>query len=103
MHADQRYRSSLATDLMEPARPVADEIVLDLLESRRLRRGDVVETREGVVRVGAPVARYLAGHAIELRAAVAPRAEALARLLLSSPDHPTPLTRSRHRRALATA
>jgi CRISPR/Cas system-associated endonuclease Cas1 len=46
MHADQRYRSSLATDLMEPARPTADEIVLDLLKTRRLHRGDIVETRE---------------------------------------------------------
>jgi CRISPR/Cas system-associated endonuclease Cas1 len=96
-----RYRSSLATDLMEPARPVADEIVLDLLESRLLHRGDVVETRERVVRVGASVARYLAGHAVELRAAVAPHGEALARLLLRSPNHPIPMTRARHRRALA--
>jgi hypothetical protein len=32
--------SSLATDLMEPVRRVADELVLDL-ESRELRRGDV--------------------------------------------------------------
>ena len=103
MHADQRYRSSLATDLMEPARPAADEIVLDLLESRLLRRGDVTETREGVVRVGRPLARELAGHAIRLRAVVAPHAEALARVLLSSPEHPTPLTRAKHRRAVMRA
>jgi len=101
MHVDQRYRSSLATDLMEPARPTADEIVLELLESRRLRRGDVVEMREGVVRVGTPIARYLAGRAIDLRAAVAPHTEALARLLAGSANHPTPLARAKHRKALA--
>ena len=36
-------------------------------------------------------------------AAVAARAEALARELLRSPNHPTPLTRARHRKALALA
>jgi CRISPR-associated protein Cas1 len=102
MHVDQRYRSSLATDLMEPARPAVDELVLDLLQHRPLRRGDVTETREGVVRVGRPLARELSRYAAELRSAVAPYAEALARRLLSAPDHPTPLTRARHRRALAT-
>jgi CRISPR-associated endonuclease Cas1 len=102
MHVDQRYRSSLASDLMEPARPCADELVLDLLERRPLRRGDVVETREGVVRIGAPLARELASHAPVLRAAVAPHVEHLARMLLRAPNHPTPLTRTRHRVALAT-
>lgn len=67
MHVDQRYRSSLAVDLMEPARPVADELVLDLLATRSLHRGDVVETREGVVRVGTPLARELATRAPTLR------------------------------------
>ena len=100
MHVDQRYRSSLATDLMEPARPAVDEIVLDLLETRALRRGDVVETREGVVRVGSPLARHLGGHAVELRAAVAPHAEQLARTLMRSPNHPTPVTRRRHAAAI---
>ncbi len=32
MHADVRYRGSLATDLMEPVRPIADRLVLELLE-----------------------------------------------------------------------
>src|SRR6478672_10659603 len=52
MHADHRYRGSLASDLMEPARPTADAFVLDLLDQRELSRGDVVENREGVCRVG---------------------------------------------------
>jgi CRISPR/Cas system-associated endonuclease Cas1 len=99
MHVDQRYRSSLATDLMEPARPTADGLVLDLVEGHALRRGDVVETREGVVRIGAPMARLLAGNGQQLRAAVAPHAEQLARTLLRAQEHPTPLTRTRHRLA----
>jgi hypothetical protein len=52
LHTDQRYRRSLASDLMEPARPVADRMVLDLLSRRELTRGDAVETREGVCRLG---------------------------------------------------
>jgi hypothetical protein len=101
MHADQRYRGSLATDLMEPARPAADAVVLDLLQTRHLQKGDVFETREGVCRVGAELARDLARCAPELRRAVAPHAEALARTLSRNPDAPTPLTRTRHRRATA--
>jgi CRISPR/Cas system-associated endonuclease Cas1 len=51
MHADQRYRGSLATDLMEPARPASDTMVLNLLESHEVRSGGILETREGVCRV----------------------------------------------------
>jgi CRISPR-associated protein Cas1 len=40
MHADKRYRPSLASDLMEPVRPVADRIVLELLAGREFSRGD---------------------------------------------------------------
>ena len=68
-----------------------------------LRPDDVLETRHGVCRVGLPIARALARSAPRLRAAVAHHAEALARELLRSPNHPTPLTRARHRKALALA
>lgn len=100
MHKDKRYRPSLASDLMEPVRPVADRLVVDLLLERDLMRGDVVETREGVCRLGPQLARELGAHSHGLREAVAPHAESLARDLLNAPDHPTPLTRSRHRRSL---
>ena len=99
MHADKRYRGSLAADLMEPARPAADSLVVNLLESAELRRGDVVETREGVVRIGAPLAHRIGGWAPQLRMAVAPHAEALAREILRAPNHPTPLTGNRHARS----
>lgn len=100
MHADQRYRGSLATDLMEPARPVADAQVLDLIQGQELTRGDIIETREGVCRVGPAMARRLAGLSPDLRSALAPHAEALARALLRDPNAATPLTRSKHRAAL---
>jgi len=100
MHADKRYRGSLATDLMEPVRPVADALVLGLLRDHVVRRGDVVETHEGVVRIGPPLAQTLAALSDGLRAAVAPHAEQLARTLLQSANYPRPLTRARHAAAL---
>jgi len=101
MHTDQRYRSSLATDLMEPGRPVADQLVLDVLQHRALSRGDIVETREGVCRIGPPLAHQLAQLAPNLRRAVAPHAEALAGALLRNPKSATPLTCHNHRSALS--
>lgn len=34
LHADQRARSSAADDVMEPARPAAEELVLGLIADR---------------------------------------------------------------------
>jgi CRISPR-associated endonuclease Cas1 len=103
MHTDQRYRGSLATDLMEPARPVADGLVLDMLERHELKRGDVFENREGVCRVGPAMARRLALFGPTLRSALAPHAEQLAHTLLRTSSSPTPLTRRNHRTALAAS
>lgn len=47
VHTDTKNRDSLALDLLEPLRPVADRIVLTLLERRHLTRDDVHETRTG--------------------------------------------------------
>lgn len=102
MHADQRYRGSLATDLMEPGRPVADELVLAILEDE-LGRGDVYENREGVCRVGPAMASRLAQLGPLLRSAIAPHGEQLARTLLRTPRAATPLTRANHRAALAAS
>jgi CRISPR/Cas system-associated endonuclease Cas1 len=102
MHTDVRYRASLATDLMEPVRPVVDAFVLDLLAEHELQRGDIHETREGVCRIGPGLARVLAENATALRKAVAPHAERLARTLSRSDEHPTPLTRTRHRESVGS-
>lgn len=91
MHTDLRYRSSLAMDLTEPARPVADEIALELMEAHEIMRGDVVETRRGVCRLSPGLAAQLADNASVLQAAVAPYATHLARVFSrssKSPDWP---------------
>jgi CRISPR/Cas system-associated endonuclease Cas1 len=54
LHTDKRYRGSLAADLMESVRPIADQVVLRVL-SEPLRKGDLFETREGVCRLGPPL------------------------------------------------
>jgi len=82
LHTDKRYRGSLATDLMEAGRPAADDVVLELLEVRELRRGDVYETREGVCRLGPDLARDLAQRSPALRDALMPHAAQLAKTLL---------------------
>jgi CRISPR-associated endonuclease Cas1 len=63
MHADTRYRGSLASDLMEPVRPVVDRFVVEALADRVVERGQFLETREGVCRLGTAMARELASYA----------------------------------------
>ena len=79
MHTDKCYRPSLSSDLIEPVRPFADRIAFELLRDREFSRGEVVETRQGVCRLGAGLARELGHHSQALREAVGPHAERLAR------------------------
>jgi CRISPR-associated endonuclease Cas1 len=83
MHTDARYRGSLATDLMEPVRPVVDRLVIELLAHKELAHGDVVETRAGVCRVGAALSKVLAGWQEELRAALVAPCTDVRRALLA--------------------
>lgn len=59
LHADYRWRPSLALDLMEPIRPIADEFVLDLLEERVFSYNDFFENRKGICRIMPPLAGEL--------------------------------------------
>jgi CRISP-associated protein Cas1 len=97
-HADRGFFNAFAADLMEPARPVADELVLDLLESHALDRGDVHETREGVCRVGPSMARRLALFGPTLRSALGAHAKELSHTLLRTSTSPS----RNHRKASAT-
>jgi hypothetical protein len=98
LHTDKRYRSSLAHDLMEPLRPVVDGLVIDLVETHPLSRGDVYETREGVCRLGPPLARRLAAWAPLLRPALGNCAQELGALLVGGRG-----TRPARRRNATTA
>ena len=81
IHTDKRYRGSLAADLMEPVRPLADRVVLQLLGDP-LRGQDVYETREGVCRLGSALTKQLTLSSPELREALIPHAAELSNVLL---------------------
>jgi len=51
LHADQRSRASLTLDVIEPIRPMVDELVLELIESRVFSLKDFFETRVGNCRL----------------------------------------------------
>ena len=55
------------------------------------------QTREGICRLGPELAKELGTASHRLFDEVAPGAEWLATQLMHNPDHPTPLTRKRHR------
>ncbi len=114
MHTDLRSRNSMASDLMEPVRPLVDEWLLTLLSKTTFRKRDFFETRQGVCRVMPPTTHALAETAPRWAAAIAPVAEDVVRRLLASvakASKPrrgrsavtTPLTQSNRRAALAPA
>jgi hypothetical protein len=84
-HRDERYRDSLSLDVMEPARPIADAHLLDLLQAQPLRRSDFHETERGVVRLLPPLTHQLAETLPHLRAAIEPHTLAVARMLDRDP------------------
>lgn len=58
-HADTANRSSLADDIMEPARPHVDAYVLNLLRSRTFSSKDFAEMRDGTCRLATSLIREL--------------------------------------------
>ncbi len=103
MHADVKGRDSLTLDLLEVARPLVDQAVLELIATRPLRRRDFVEDRRGVVRVTAPLTHELAGLMAGWGALLAPAIEHVAVLFATESGYavsvPTVLTRSKHKQA----
>jgi CRISPR associated protein Cas1 len=101
MHTNRRYQRDLVSDLIEPARPVADAIVLDLLDAHQLDRGDVYETRDGRCRIGPPLARELAQAAPQLYDAIQPHCLRVVQTLLSTTKGHTPSRARRVGRLIA--
>ncbi len=85
LHSDRPNRSSFALDIMEPARPLVERWVLDQLGARTFRKADFWETREGVCRLMAPLAKQVVEAVTPLaQATVAPEAERAAHLLTAA-------------------
>ncbi|MEP7246772.1 MAG: CRISPR-associated endonuclease Cas1 [Gammaproteobacteria bacterium] len=78
LHADKKGRNSLALDLIEPVRPEVDAHILNLVRTQVFTSHDFVETRDGQVRVLAPLTQVLAESMPRWADLLAPHAEALA-------------------------
>lgn len=75
LHADYRWRPSLALDVMEPIRPLVDSFVLDLLENKTFTFNDFFETRKGICRVLPELAAELSEKGMDWRVPVRKVAE----------------------------
>jgi hypothetical protein len=100
LHADQKARDSLALDVLEAIRPDIDEYILGLLRTAVLRRHDLYETRQGVVRILPPLSHRIAETAPMWAARVAPVVEHVAATFATSSPYsslslPTLLTQAR--------
>jgi hypothetical protein len=95
LHKDTRTRDSLASDLIESARPKVDSFLLDWLTKEPLRRQWFLEERNGNCRLMSSLATRLSESCTIWRRAVAPFAEGIARALWSqrSTSERTPATR----------
>jgi CRISPR-associated endonuclease Cas1 len=60
LHSDQNNRYSMAADLMEPGRPLVDQIVLDMIQSRTFKKADFAQSTSGVVRLKPDITKHLA-------------------------------------------
>jgi CRISPR-associated endonuclease Cas1 len=102
-HTDQRKRSSLALDAMEPVRPTVDAYVLALLTQRTLARDDFTETRQGACRLTPGFAAQFANTTDTWRHHIAPVVEGLAHSLAQTTTRPAeiaaPLTGAQRRAA----
>jgi len=60
-HTRWRERQALVLDLMEPARPVVDRVLLGFVQSHTLSAGDVTLRDDGVCRLNPQLARRIVG------------------------------------------
>jgi hypothetical protein len=104
LHKDTRTRDSLASDLIEPARPQVDSFLLDWLTKEPLRRQWFHEERNGNCRLMSSLATRLSESSTIWRRAVAPFAEGIVRALwgqrpINERAPATRLTQNRRREA----
>jgi CRISP-associated protein Cas1 len=103
-HRDREGRESLADDLVESVRPIADAYTLTLFTERKLSVRDFQETREGACRISPRLTASLAETTPVWRAHVAPVVEWTANLLgrhaASAVPLRTPLSQAQRRAAL---
>jgi CRISPR-associated endonuclease Cas1 len=101
LHADMKGRDSMVLDLMEAARPMVDQYVLDLIAARSLTKIDFDEDRRGVLRLLAPLSHRVAEAMPNWALALAPVVEHVANILGEASPYdvsvPSVLTRDKHK------
>ena len=75
MHTDKRNRDSMALDILEVLRPIIDRDVMRLVESRRFRKVDFIETAKGQCRLTESVTHTLTECMPSWAAAIGPVVE----------------------------
>jgi hypothetical protein len=98
-HTDKQNRDSLALDLIEPIRPMCDQIALNLLDTglgipydpvtgrpSYFDRKWVYEKSDGVVRLCPPLTDRLMAESVNLSQAIMPVAHKVAKMLADSAD-----------------
>lgn len=61
LHADETYRPSMVSDLMEPGRPMVDRLLLDWISSRSFKKREFVQSSQSrTVRLTPPISRHVA-------------------------------------------
>lgn len=107
IHTDKPARGSLALDLIEPVRPVVDDLILQLIERRVFTPQDFAEDGRGGCRLTPILASELAGLMPELARAAAVHAEHLLAMFTGSArgkvQAKTPLTKANWRQSNAHA
>jgi len=91
LHADRQYRDSLVYDLMELYRPVADGLVLSLIDRTTFSYGDFTHVSDGQCRLHPQLARAVVAACRLPQARVDAGARALRTLLLDGVIHEGPL------------
>ena len=70
--------------LMEPIRPAVDGFVLGALQTRRFRKADLFETREGICRLMPSLTHELSETSVQWAKELAPVTERVAQMLFAS-------------------
>lgn len=103
IHTDKPARDSFALDLIEPLRPVVDDLILQLIDRRFFTADDFVEDGRGGCRLTPALASELTGLMPELARVAAVHAERLLATFTGSAtgrvQPKTPLTKANWRQA----
>lgn len=80
-HAIGASREALALDLLETVRPACDQVILDLIASKRFERTWCQETRHGIIKLAAPLTHFISESCLDIAQTIEPHVFELATTL----------------------